>query len=215
GETLPPDAPRAVDHEVVAEHQPGISLARVALLVLGAAILGSLIGGWMQSGTKRAAEVWSVKTAGNQITISRLDGEQATVTLDVAQPLNATGEQRFSSFADAQRYINTIAQPTSNQAPATAAASQADNKPSEAVAEVTVKQGDTLKRLADQYKVPPEKLMSLNPTIQRWPAIRIGQKIFVPASPGTTPVNMSSPVAAPSVQPVTGNSSPNTTEVTV
>ena len=219
GETLQAQARRPdMGHEITVGQQSGISLARVALMVLGAALLGSLIGGWMQSGkTTQAAEVWSVKSAGNQITIARLDGEHANVTLDVSEPLNATGEQKFSSFADVKQYIDTITQSTANvaQAQAPGAALPVGNKPSEAVTEVTVKPGDTLKKLAQDYNVPPEKLMSLNPTIQRWPAIRIGQRIVVPAARGTVPTTAASPAPTPSDQPAPLNSSPNTTEVTI
>ncbi|MFN2498913.1 MAG: LysM peptidoglycan-binding domain-containing protein [Pyrinomonadaceae bacterium] len=150
--------------------QPGISLARVALMVIGAALLGSLIGGWMASGdTKGAAEVWSVKSAGNQITISRLDAEQATVTLNVAQPLNATGEQKFSSFADAKQYIDTVITPSSvSNSPAQTVNSATDeNKQIGAVTEVELKQGDTLQEIADRHNIPLQTLMSLNPRITR------------------------------------------------
>jgi LysM repeat protein len=170
------------------QSMPGL---RVALTVLAAALVGSLLGAWMQSGiTNKGAEVWSVKTAGNQILISRLDAEPTTVTLNVAQSVNATGEQRFSSFADAKRYIDTIVVPPSTSS-STAAA---ENKLPEGMAEIAVKKGDTLKKIADQYNVTPERLMSLNPTIKRWTTLQIGQKIIVPATPVTT---TAPPVASP------------------
>ena len=186
-----------------------------ALLVLVAALVGSFVGAWMQSRVmKKSAEVWSVKTAGNQITISRLDGEPATVTLNFAQPVNATGEQRFSSFADAKRYIDTIAQNDSSASPSTAVTPTAENKPAEAATEITVKPGDSLKKLAQQYNVPAEKIMTLNPTITHWPTVRIGQRIFVPALP-TTPPRTPSLVSSPSNQPSPAGLPPNTTEITV
>jgi len=193
-----------------------IPIMMVALLVLAAALVGSFVGAWMQSRVlKRSAEVWSVKTAGNQITISRLDAEPATVTLNVTQPVNATGEQRFSSFADAKRYIDTIAQNDSSVSRSAAVTPTSENKPPEAVTEITIKPGDSLKKLAQQYNVPPEKIMSLNPTITRWPTVRIGQRIIMPASP-TTPVPLTaSPVSSPSNQPSSAGSPPNTTEITV
>lgn len=192
-----------------------ISIVPVVLLVLAAALVGSVVGGWMQSRrTKARAEVWSVKTDGTQILISRLDAEPTTVRLNVAQPLNAAGEQRFSSFADAKRYIDTITQTNSSPAPS-ATVTPTENKPPDAVTEIRVRRGDTLKNLAQQYNVSPEKLMSLNPTIRRWPAVRIGQKIVVPTAPTAAPTMTAPPVPAPSDQPSPGSSPPATTEITV
>ncbi len=179
------DANSGLGNATVVAREPGFSTMMVALLALGAAVLGSLIGGWMGSSGK-AAEIWSVKTLDNQITLSRLDAEQTSVTLNVAQPLNATGEQRFSSFADAKRYIDTIAPTGSTASPASVVAQATENKSSDGVTEVAVKQGDTMQKLADQYNIPLEKIMSLNPTIRRGTTLRIGQKIVVPATP-TTP----------------------------
>jgi LysM repeat protein len=205
----------SVGVEVGAENRrTRIPIMMVALLVLAAALVGSFGGAWIQSRVmKKSAEVWSVKTAGNQITISRLDAEPATVTLNVAQPVNATGEQRFSSFADAKRYIDTIAQNDSSPSPAVAVSPTSENKPAEAVTEVTVKPGDSLKKLAQEYNVPPEKIMALNPTITHWPTVRIGQRIIVPVLP--TPPLTASPVSSPSDQPSAAGSPPNTTKITV
>ena len=192
-----------------------ISIVPVVLLVLAAALVGSVVGGWMQSRRPKAsAEVWSVKTDGSQILISRLDVEPTTVALNVAQPLNATGEQRFSSFADAKRYIDTITQTNSSPAPSTTV-TPTENKTPEAVTEITVRRGDTLKNLAQQYNVAPEKLMSLNPTIRRWATVRIGQKIVVPTAPTAAPTMTAPPVPVPSYQPSPGSSPPETTEITV
>jgi LysM repeat protein len=157
----------------------------VALLVFGIALIGSLVGGWMQSrDVKGAAEVWSVKTAGNQITISRLDREQAMVTLDVAQPLHATGEQRFSSFTDAKRYIDTLVTPSSVSSPTAQAANSppatAENEQTDAV-EIELKKGETLQEIADRYHITLERLMALNPRITRRKRLQIGQKIIVPS----------------------------------
>ena len=188
----------------------------VALLVLAAALVGSFVGAWMQSRVmKKSAEVWSVKTAGNQINISRLDAEPATVTFNVAQPVDATGEQRFSSFADAKRYVDTITQNDSSTSHSAAVTPTAENKPGEAVTEITLKPGDSLKRLAQQYNVPPEKIMVLNPTITHWPMVRIGQRIIMPALPTTPPPVTPSPVSSPSDQPSPAGPPQNTTEITV
>ncbi|HBB88358.1 MAG TPA: hypothetical protein DC047_12155 [Blastocatellia bacterium] len=207
-------------HADEATRRPAIPIAMVALLVLAAALLGSVIGGWIQSrGAKHSPEVWSVKTAGNQITISRLDNEQASVLLTVSQPLNATGEQRFSSFADAKRYIDTIAQTAATVPSASPLASPIESVSPDQVTEITVKRGDSLRTLAQQYNVPQGKLISLNPGIRRWSAIRMGQRIVVPApgttAPVTTPTAPAAPVASPPAQAETTNSQPNTTEVTV
>lgn len=203
-----------------ATRRSAIPITMVALLVLAAALIGSVIGGWLQSraAAKHAPEVWSVKTGGNQITISRLDAEPATVTLNVSQPLNATGEQRFSSFADAKRYIDTIAQTTATVLSASPVASPTESVSSDAVTEITVKRGDSLRTLALQYNVPQEKLISLNPIVRRWSTIRIGQKIVVPAAGTalqTTPTTAASPISSPPAQEQTVNSPPNTIEITV
>ena len=50
-------------------------------------------------------------------------------------------------------------------------------------AEMVVRPGDSLKKLAQQFNVPEQTIMELNPTIKRWGAIRPGQKILVPAAP--------------------------------
>jgi LysM repeat protein/uncharacterized protein YoxC len=196
-----------------------VPVAMVALLVLASALIGSVIGGWIQSrAAKRAPEVWSVKTGGNQITLGRLDAEQATVTLNVSQPLNATGEQRFSSFADAKRYIDTITQTAvSVPSPSPLASPSADAAP-DGVTEVTVNRNDSLRTLAIQYNVPQQKLMSLNPNIRRWSTIRIGQRILVPATAAaqpTPPTSAASPVSAPPAQEPSINTSSNTTEIMI
>jgi len=49
--------------------------------------------------------------------------------------------------------------------------------------EMVVRPGDSLKKLAQQFNVPEQTIMELNPTITRWEAIRPGQKILVPAAP--------------------------------
>jgi LysM repeat protein len=198
-----------------------------ALLILVIATGGAFVGTWLQSRIVkkpqevRPQEIWSVKTSGNHIVISRLDsGGRGSVALNVAQPLNSTGEQTFSSFADVKRYIDTIAtsapldqntqtsQSASNQntqatsvtdAKKTQATQAADAKRNPAVppkvlkkkvvekkpavTEITIKPGDSLNRLAQRYKVPPEKIMKLNPTVTSWPRVRTGQKIVVPAAP--------------------------------
>jgi LysM repeat protein len=191
----------------------------IALLVLAAALVGSLVGGWIQSrGAKQRPEVWSVKSAGNQITISRLDTEQATVTLNVSQPLNATGEQKFSSFADAKRYIDTISQTAATVPAAAPATSPVESASPNSITEVTVKRGDSLRTLAEQYNVSQGRLMALNPSIRRWATIRMGQRIKVPAAvtaPETTPTTAALPVASPPAQNQALNSSPNTREITV
>jgi LysM repeat protein len=177
---------------------PEISITMVALLVLAAALVGSVIGGWMQSGGRaNSPEVWTVKTAGNQITISRLDGEPATVTLDVTQPLNATGEQKFSSFADAKRYIDTLVTPLSVSSPTAPAANSraapVDNKQTAGVTEIELKQGETLQEIAERYNITLEKLMSLNPGIRQRTRLQIGQKILVPMAPATTAASVAPP----------------------
>lgn len=197
-EVVGSDTQSVTGHADEATRRPAIPITMVALLVLAAALIGSVVGGWLQSrGAKHGPEVWSVKTAGNQITISRLDGEQATVTLDVAQPLNATGEQRFSSFADAKRYIDTVVTSSSVSSPTAQAANSpaatAENKQTAAVTEIELKQGDTLQEIADRYNITLERLMSLNPRITQRTRLQIGQKILVPTVPATTAASVAPP----------------------
>ncbi len=206
-------------HANDAARRSTIPITMVAILVLAAALIGSVIGGWIQSrGAKHGPEAWSVKTAGNEITISRLDGEQATVTLDTSQPVNATGEQRFSSFADAKRYIDTISQTAASVPSASPVASPVASVSPDSVTVVTVNRGDSLRTLAEQYNVPQGKLISLNPGIRRWSAIRKGQQIRVPAAgtaPVTKPTATPAPISSPAAQDQALNSRPNTTEITV
>lgn len=184
---------------------------KAALVVLAISLAAGFVGGWLYSrATRKSSEVWSVRTSGNQVVLSRLDGpSREDVTLNVTEPVKSTGEQRFSSFADAKQYIDTV---TSGAAPAqTTPATASSDSVSPTVSEVTVKPGDSLKRLAQAYNVPPEKLMELNPTITRWPSIRIGQKIIVPAADSAT---AATPPPAAEQSPV--NEPPaNTTEVRV
>lgn len=183
-------------------------LWRVAAMALLIGIGGAVLGGWLQSRlNKPAPERWSVKTSGSQILISRLDaGAGPGVTMNVTEPLN-TGEQTFSSFADVKQYIDTIT--SGATASQTKAQLTPTPSPTQATTEIAIKPGDSLRKLAQQYNVPQEKLMELNPTITRWPAIRTGQRIVVPSAAA---VPSPSPQA---VQQPTNSAVPNTIEVTV
>ena len=178
------------------------------LFVVG--LTGAFIGGRINtSRTAKVAEAWTVKTSGNQIVISRLSGEASpsVVTMNTAQPLQATGEQTFSSFADVKQYIDTITPPqapakveevelepqTTSQSqpkPQTATQSQGkpltstppkETKPAEVVTSIVFRQGDSLKTLAQRYRVAPARLIALNPKITRWSLVKAGQKVVVPA----------------------------------
>ena len=72
------------------------------------------------------------------------------------------------------------------------------------VTEIVVQTGDSLKKLAQQYNLPEQAIMNVNPTVQRWETIQAGQKIFLPAAP----------VASASSAATTG-ASPGTIEVIV
>ncbi|MGH9931333.1 MAG: LysM peptidoglycan-binding domain-containing protein [Pyrinomonadaceae bacterium] len=192
-----------------------------ALIVVVISLAAGLVGGWLGSRRARVGpEVWSVKTSGNQITIGRTDVTNGgNVTLTVVEPLRSAGEQTFSSFADVQRYLTTITSPATSSAQ-TSQSSQptpsTDSQSSPAVTEITVKPGDSLKRLAQVYNVPPEKLMELNPGVTKWPQIRIGQKIFVPSPTATATPAPPSPRLSPQADQSPAKESPaNTTEVTV
>lgn len=187
---------------------------KAAIMIAVLSLVGGFAGGWLHArAMKRAPESWSVKTSGNHIVIGRLDGPtREAVNINLSEPVSATGEQTFSSFADVKRYVETITTASTGQtSQPTPPASASDNKVSENVSEITIKPGDSLKRLAQTYNVSEQKLMEMNPTVTKWPSIRIGQKIVVPAAAPTavtTPPPQSNP---PPATPV----SSNTTEVTV
>jgi LysM repeat protein len=190
--------------------------AKVALIVIAISLTAGFVGGWLHSrGTRKSPEVWTVKTSSNQIVISRLDAPgREDVTMNVAEPMKVTGEQTFSSFADVRQYVDTI---TSGIAPSTQTSQEnqsalvSDGNASQRTNEITIKSGDTLQKLSQAYNVPPERLMELNPTINRWPSIKIGQKIFVPAGDSTT----ASTLPAPAEQSTDTQFPANTAEVTI
>jgi LysM repeat protein len=159
----------------------GNSIVQMALLVLVVAIAGAFVGAWLQSRmTGKNQEVWSVKTAGKQIVISRRDGSDAegSVNLNVSRPLRSTGEQTFSSFADVKQYIDTI----------TNGEDQGNGIPlGEGITEIAIGPGDTLKKLSQRYNSTPEQIMELNPNITKWTELQIGQKIVVPSSSSPNP----------------------------
>jgi LysM repeat protein len=189
---------------------------KAALIFLVLAVLGGMVGGWLQArGTRKRTELWSVKTSGNEIVISRLEGPTPeAVTLNIAEPVKATGEQTFSSFADVKRYLDTIANNALSPTQTGQTPPANDQKAAEVTSELTIKSGDSLKRLAQVYNVPPEKLMELNPSVTKWTALRIGQKIIIPAAAPTAPTPLSNPALQPNQS--SGNPVPaNTTQVTV
>jgi LysM repeat protein len=186
--------------EAIARPSSGVRPFMVVALLLLVGIAGGFIGGWINaSRTARVAEAWTVKTSGNQIVISRLNTEAipSIVTINTAHPLQSTGEQTFSSFTDVKQYIDTIKpaeaptkveqvepepevliQPPAKPLPPTPA-KQA--QPAEIVTSIAFRQGDSLKTLAERYRVPPARLISLNPKITRWSLVKPGQRVVVPA----------------------------------
>ena len=85
--------------------------------------------------------------------------------------------------------------------------------PSEAVTEITVEPGDSLKKFAERYRVAQERIKELNPTITKWTTIQSGQRIKVPSS---TPATLTT---SPSPDPLAAQATPvapsGTIEVTV
>ena len=197
------------------------------LIVVVISLVGGFVGGWFHARRPRIAEAWSVKSSGNQIVISRLDGPaREDVTMNVSSPVKSTGEQTFSSFTDVKQYVDTITSGETQSvrpdqaSPGNQAAPGPDNKTSGTVSETTIKPGDTLQKLSEAYNVPPEKLKELNPTIKRWPVVQIGQKIFVPAAASTSASVPSPadplPASQPSASPTPANTrTANTTQVRV
>ena len=63
---------------------------------------------------------------------------------------------------------------------------------------MVVRPGDSLKKLAQQFNVPEQTIMEMNPTVKRWGAIRPGQRILVPAAPVAVASPSITNTAAPS-----------------
>ena len=223
-EALHPSGEAVVDSS--SQRRQPISFAMTALALLLIALGAGFFGGWLSSRLAGVPpETWVVKASGSEISIRREDGRGAgVVNLNATRPLNATGEQKFSSFADVQRYIETITRATAALSqtnptkPSTLSTSDPANPAPDDVTEITVKPGDSLKRFAQLYNVPAEKLMSLNPGIKRWELIQIGQKIFVPSEspqPSESPEPVSPTSSAPPDQSAFNSPPAGTTEVTV
>lgn len=175
----------------------------IAALVLLVGVAGGFVGGWVQSTRRKpSAEAWSVRTSGSRILISRLNGNgsRSTITLNASSPVRASGEQSFSSFADVKQYVDTVMpdapvviEPLAQPAEIVSRTSYESSlkeplkKKQASVATTTIsfKQGDSLKKLAERYKVAPAKLIALNPNISRWSLVRVGQTLVVPATQQT------------------------------
>jgi LysM repeat protein len=187
------------------------SFIAIALLVLVVGLGAGFLGGWLA--LRRAAappEVWSVKTSGNEMSIRREDGKSGSITFESNHPLT-TGEQRFSSFSDVQRYIATL---SNAPAPSQTGQGATNAVPAAESTEVTIKPGDSLKKLAHQYNVAEEKVRALNPEIKRWETIHAGQKVIVPSVPSVSPTEALSPSPA-AAQTSAALTPTGTTEVTV
>ncbi len=211
-ETFAPLLSREGNTKPIIRHSSGFRPFMWVALLLLVGIAGGFIGGWINASRKPTlAEAWTVKTLGNQIVISRLNGaaNASIVTIDTAGPLKSTGEQSFSSFANVKHFIDTITpveapieveqaeakqvEPEPQkvvQSPAKPSrpAAPKETKPAELVASTAFRQGDSLKTLAQRYKVAPAKLVALNPRISRWSLVKPGQRIVVPAGPVTRTV---------------------------
>jgi LysM repeat protein len=107
-------------------------------------------------------------------------------------------------------------QPASPQGETVASANSATN-----ATEITVGPGDSVMKLARRHNVAPDELRKLNPTITRWPLLRIGERITLPSpvassSPATSQSESSASPAASPIQPSTSaNASAGTREVRV
>lgn len=182
-----------------------------AILIVALSLAAGFGGGWLHSRlSKKPAELWSVRTSGNQVVITRLDYSNSEgVMMTLAQPLNSDGEQKFSSFADVKKYVDTIASQPAVPSQPNQTAALPDNKTLESTSAIIIKSGDSLRKLAQTYNVTPEKIMELNPTIKKWQTVPIGQKVFVPSV-----VSTATPSPAPAVSP-SGQLASSTAEVTV
>jgi LysM repeat protein len=109
-----------------------------------------------------------------------------------------------------------ISLPASTPAPPSQTASPrgelvASANPAGNANEVTVRQGDSVLKFARRNNVSPEELRRLNPNITRWPLLRLGDKITLPA-PGaqSSPVvTQSEPTASPASSPPQPAAAPN------
>jgi LysM repeat protein len=201
------NAAASVSEPEVVQSRRG-SLLPTALLLLALAAGAGFLGSWLA--LRRAStrpEVWSVKTSGNEISLRREDVNSEQITLPASHAL-PVAEQRFSSFGDAQRYIATV---TGAAAPSSQTPSAATSPSPESTAEITIKPGDSLKKIAQLYNIPEEKVKALNPEIKRWELIQTGQKVVVPSA-APTPSPSPSPAAD---QPPATNTTAEVTEVTV
>jgi LysM repeat protein len=160
-------------------------LLKATLIALVISLGAGFLGGWFFSRRNRPApEMWSVRTVANQLSITRQNG--GTVTMELTRPPKITGEQTFSSFADVQKYVDTIRADPGAVSQLSQIEAGATPSP-EAVTSVIVKPGDSLKRFAQNYNVPEERIKALNPTITRWPLIKAGQRVLIPAPAGSSP----------------------------
>lgn len=182
---------KSAEHDEILAAQPpppsSSVLLKAGLLALIISLAAGVLSGWYFSRRNRPApEMWSVRTVANQLSITRQNG--GTVTMDLTRPAKVTGEQTFSSFADVQRYVDTIRGDQSSVSQLNQLA-PAETPAPEAITSVTVKPGDSLKRFALTYNVPEERIKTLNPAITRWAFIKVGQKVRIPAPalPGSSP----------------------------
>jgi LysM repeat protein len=86
--------------------------------------------------------------------------------------------------------------------------------------EITVGPGDSVAKLARRHSVSPEELRKLNPTINRWPMIKIGERLTLPSpvsanTPSASQAEVSTSPATSPVQPVASTNAPAGTKVVV
>ena len=99
---------------------------------------------------------------------------------------------------------------TSPQGEPAASTSNATN-----TTEVTVGPGDSVMKLARRHNVSADELRKLNPTIARWPLLRIGERITLPSTSSTNPpaISQAEPSASPATSQVEPSASPATSPV--
>jgi LysM repeat protein/serine/threonine protein phosphatase PrpC len=100
-------------------------LSPLGLLMLLAIGVGVLIGVWVSGRANRLEQAaWVVRTSGDQLRISRQldEGEEESFTVKLAQPFTLNGEQRFSTFAEVQNYVERVK--ATQAAPPVAAATE-------------------------------------------------------------------------------------------
>jgi hypothetical protein len=136
----------------------------------------------------QASENWKVKGAGKQISITRVDSNGKTPTIDLEVnrdlPSDLTSEQTFKSFDEVRQHVDRMKAATRSSS-----SEIRSGIPGQGIIEVqesqevTVKSGEYPDVLAQHYHTTVEKLRQLNPSVNL-DKLRVGQRVYVPKQTG-------------------------------